>query len=237
MSELCGAEYNQFSCTLDEGHLGDHMGGVAKWARFEDEPAKQEKLSPREKMLIHIHEIHPHKVREEYIAMFDTLTVAQEKGSVLQEENRVLRTRLAEAGPSLLPGWTCENCKVFNGSAKENLPACRCCGMIPKKKPCECVTIHVKDPTSQDLLWEYAQRHRWRGELSGFSDDLEAALIGAGFKVAESRQRKLEAVLTWSQIWADTRKLGSGHALNLAQQGLLDAIADIAGVVPRDRIR
>jgi len=41
------------------------------------------------------------------------------------------------------------------------------------------VILSVKDPTAQDLLWEYAQRRR---EVDAeFSDDLEQALRNAGY--------------------------------------------------------
>jgi hypothetical protein len=43
------------------------------------------------------------------------------------------------------------------------------------------VPLSVKDPTAQDLLWEYAQRRR--AVDAEFSDDLETALVAAGFKV------------------------------------------------------
>ncbi len=39
--------------------------------------------------------------------------------------------------------------------------------------------LSVKDPTAQDLLWEYAQRHR--PVDAEFSADLEEALRTAGF--------------------------------------------------------
>ena len=42
------------------------------------------------------------------------------------------------------------------------------------------VPLSVKDPMAQDLLWEYAQRHR--GTDEEFSSDLEAALKAAGYK-------------------------------------------------------
>lgn len=43
------------------------------------------------------------------------------------------------------------------------------------------VPLSVKDPHAQDLLWDYAKRHR---EIDKeFSDDLELALIAAGFPV------------------------------------------------------
>lgn len=41
------------------------------------------------------------------------------------------------------------------------------------------VPLSVKDPTAQDLLWEYAQRRR--AVDSEFSDDLETALRTAGY--------------------------------------------------------
>lgn len=42
------------------------------------------------------------------------------------------------------------------------------------------VPLSVKDPTAQDLLWEYAQRRRTVD--SEFSDDLEQALLAAGYE-------------------------------------------------------
>jgi hypothetical protein len=41
------------------------------------------------------------------------------------------------------------------------------------------VPLSVKDPTAQDLLWEYAQRRR--SVDAEFSDDLEACLKAAGY--------------------------------------------------------
>ena len=43
------------------------------------------------------------------------------------------------------------------------------------------VPLSVKDPTAQDLLWEYAQRRR--AVDAEFSDDLETALRRAGYVV------------------------------------------------------
>lgn len=43
------------------------------------------------------------------------------------------------------------------------------------------VPLSCKDPTAQDLLWEYAKRRR--AVDAEFSDDLEEALVLAGFKV------------------------------------------------------
>jgi len=42
------------------------------------------------------------------------------------------------------------------------------------------VPLSVKDTTAQDLLWEYAQRRRVVD--AEFSDDLEAALLRAGYR-------------------------------------------------------
>jgi hypothetical protein len=47
------------------------------------------------------------------------------------------------------------------------------------------VPLSVKDPTAQDLLWEYAQRRR--AVDAEFSDDLETCLLNAGYK-KETRQ-------------------------------------------------
>jgi hypothetical protein len=41
------------------------------------------------------------------------------------------------------------------------------------------VPLSCKDPDAQDLLWEYAQRHRARD--AEFSRDLEQALRNAGY--------------------------------------------------------
>ena len=45
--------------------------------------------------------------------------------------------------------------------------------------PCGKVPLSVKDPTAQDLLWEYAQRRR--SVDAEFSADLEVALRAAGY--------------------------------------------------------
>jgi len=42
------------------------------------------------------------------------------------------------------------------------------------------VPLSVKDTTAQDLLWEYAQRRRVVD--AEFADDLESALMTAGYK-------------------------------------------------------
>jgi hypothetical protein len=40
----------------------------------------------------------------------------------------------------LLPGWDCAQCRAFNGTAKEDLQTCRCCGAPRPKKTPEGVT-------------------------------------------------------------------------------------------------
>ena len=42
------------------------------------------------------------------------------------------------------------------------------------------VPLSVNDPTAQDLLWKYAKRRR--AVDAEFSDDLEAALLIAGYR-------------------------------------------------------
>lgn len=44
------------------------------------------------------------------------------------------------------------------------------------------VPLSVRDPMAQDLLWEYAQRRR--AVDAEFSDDLETALLAAGYVAA-----------------------------------------------------
>jgi len=54
------------------------------------------------------------------------------------------------------------------------------------------VPLSVKDPTAQDLLWEYAQRRRSVDEE--FSSDLESALFAAGFRPKNRFRTKEEEV-------------------------------------------
>ena len=57
------------------------------------------------------------------------------------------------------------------------------------------VPLSVKDKTAQDLLWEYAQRRR---EVDAeFSDDLEKALLLAGFEPQSDLDRPCEAMLRY----------------------------------------
>lgn len=44
------------------------------------------------------------------------------------------------------------------------------------------VPLSIKDPTAQDLLWQYAQRHR--SVDAEFSTDLQTALLAAGYHPA-----------------------------------------------------
>lgn len=52
------------------------------------------------------------------------------------------------------------------------------------------VPLSCKDPTAQDLLWEYAQRRRVVD--AEFSDDLEQALRLAGYTPPASPARREE---------------------------------------------
>lgn len=55
------------------------------------------------------------------------------------------------------------------------------------------VPLSVEDPTAQDLLWEYAQRRR--AVDREFADDLEWALVGAGYQP--------QARATYSALYVD----------------------------------
>lgn len=57
------------------------------------------------------------------------------------------------------------------------------------------VPLSVKDKTAQDLLWEYAQRRRTVD--SEFADDLEKALLHAGFEPQDIADRPCEALLRY----------------------------------------
>ena len=50
------------------------------------------------------------------------------------------------------------------------------------------VPLSVKDPTAQDLLWEYAQRRR--AIDAEFADDLETALRSKGYNPSAHRTLK-----------------------------------------------
>ena len=63
------------------------------------------------------------------------------------------------------------------------------------------VPLSVKDPTAQDLLWEYAQRRR--AVDAEFSEDLEAALRAAGYVPTEPADR--EQLATAAQSMVDSR--------------------------------
>lgn len=51
------------------------------------------------------------------------------------------------------------------------------------------VPLSVKDPTAQDLLWQYAQRRR--AVDAEFADDLEACLRAAGYEPTSSADREI----------------------------------------------
>jgi Recombination endonuclease VII len=74
-------------------------------------------------------------------------------------------------------GLLCVGCNNrLGGQGKELLWLNRAIEYILEHKQ---TLLSVKDKSAQDLLWKYAQRHR--SIDSEFSDDLEQALILAGF--------------------------------------------------------
>jgi len=46
----------------------------------------------------------------------------------------------------VLPGWFCGHCNVFNGSAKEELSHCRCCGHAREPQCLVCNDGKALDP-------------------------------------------------------------------------------------------
>lgn len=85
------------------------------------------------------------------------------------------------------------------------------------------VPLSVKDPTAQDLLWQYAQRRR---AVDGeFADDLEFALRNAGYAepspqqraaLNAARQEALEAAEEYYRVCAAVRcdSLDCGRAFD-----------------------
>ena len=60
------------------------------------------------------------------------------------------------------------------------------------------VPLSTKDPMAQDLLWEYAKRHR---EVDPeFSDDLETTLYSSGFTMPPHRPPLADLVLEASEL-------------------------------------
>lgn len=57
------------------------------------------------------------------------------------------------------------------------------------------VPLSVNDPTAQDLLWQYAQRRRTVD--AEFADDLETALIAAGYVPPGPARRTIEDDHGW----------------------------------------
>lgn len=60
-------------------------------------------------------------------AFVDVELSAAERAEVAALRARVMQLQSQNLA-LLLPGWICVYCKVFNGSAKEELKECRCCG-------------------------------------------------------------------------------------------------------------
>lgn len=72
---------------------------------------------------------------------------------------------------------------IVNGEFQsDKYPAC----------PPDKVPLSVKDPTAQDLLWEYAQRRR--AVDSEFSDDLQSRLLSVGYVPQISHRTDSEAI-------------------------------------------
>lgn len=70
------------------------------------------------------------------------------------------------------------------------------------------VPLSVKDPTAQDLLWEYAQRRR--AADAEFSDDLEAALGAQGYERCPDLMNNLTSVVRrW--VTREALRLRDGH--------------------------
>lgn len=89
------------------------------------------------------------------------------------------------------------------------------------------VPLSVNDLTAQDLLWEYARRHRTVD--AEFSDDLEMCLRTAGFKIENSliesgidlpRYQKLEKLLFAAHRWEQTGDHETEKLLRNAIEGL-----------------
>ncbi len=75
------------------------------------------------------------------------------------------------------------------------------------------VPLSCKDPTAQDLLWEYAQRRRSVDEQ--FSDDLETALRAAGFDPGGGDPMGIGA-LTSALYHIPTKTEDEAHAIVVA---------------------
>jgi hypothetical protein len=78
------------------------------------------------------------------------------------------------------------------------------------------VPLSVKDPTAQDLLWEYADRRQ--PVDSEFSAALRSALLAAGYHPAEATEveRLREALRTIRASVLDQSSLNSLTRANLA---------------------
>jgi hypothetical protein len=63
------------------------------------------------------------------------------------------------------------------------------------------VPLSVKDKTAQDLLWAYAQRRR--SIDAEFSDDLEIALVIAGYEPPEAFAARTRAIRESAELQAE----------------------------------
>ena len=65
----------------------------------------------------------------------EALYSVQVRCTELLLENRALRAELREAR-EMLPGWTCGECRGFNGEAKARLDRCRACSALRPAEYC-----------------------------------------------------------------------------------------------------
>lgn len=101
------------------------------------------------------------------------------------------------------------------------------------------VPLSVKDPDAQDLLWEYAQRHRMID--AEFSADLETALCKAGYLHIQSRLNKLnelQALLAstdccYYQAWIDLMERSSSEKQRETAAKMKKLFAALGGQVGR----
>src|SRR5580765_6206223 len=71
------------------------------------------------------------------------------------------------------------------------------------------VPLSVKDQSAQDLLWSYAQRRR--AIDAEFSDDLETALIAAGYMPIAANRTNFDA-----DTLRGIRKIVADHSMQVA---------------------
>lgn len=89
------------------------------------------------------------------------------------------------------------------------------------------VPLSVKDPTAQDLLWEYAQRRR--AVDAEFSDDLEAALRAAGYVHQASANHKRRVATIAASIAGGLAQADSvGSCMDWQREQVAERSVDLA---------